>query len=56
LLGVYFFEHAEDGPDAHVDFDVARAIEWIKHQKVFALGVTVGHDVDAVHFFGRHGC
>ena len=50
-----FFEHAEDGADAHVDVDVGRAVERVKHQQVFALGVAVGHDVDGFHLFAGHG-
>ncbi len=39
----------------HVDVDVAGAVQRVEHQQVFALGVAVGHDVDAFHLFAGHG-
>ena len=50
-----FLKNAEDGANAHVDIDVARAIQRVKHQQVFALWITVGNQVDVFHFFGSHG-
>ena len=54
-LAVRFLQHTEDGADADVDIDVARAIQRIKQQQILALRVAIRHHVNAVHFFGRHG-
>ena len=50
----HLFQYAEDGADAHIDFNVARTIEWVKHQQVFALRITIRHHVDTVHLFRCH--
>jgi len=48
-------QHAEDGADAHVYVDVARAVQGVEQQQEFALRVAVGHQVDALHLLAGHG-
>ena len=48
-------QHRKDGANADVDVDIARAIERVKQQQVFTLGIAVRHDMDRVHLFAGHG-
>ncbi len=47
-------QHRKDRADRQVHVDVARPVDGIEHQQVFALGETARNGMERFHFFRRH--
>jgi hypothetical protein len=48
-------QDGKDGADGEIDIDVARAVDRVEQEQVFAPRVAVGDEVDGLHLLRRHG-